>query len=469
MQKITTTFTVIAMTLVFVSCGKTSKELEENQNLKVKNQNEIVAILNQASDLFDDINVKSVTIDMTELPYMEIHAENIALEKAINRISNQSTAHDKRLRVDLNKIIARAGEGPARLHYGFYYSTQNRAQPANAPARKNSDSDNALIIVEDGGRLHFVGPVPTSAVFNFEDFENLLNNVPRRAPIAKRGTGDDEEFYSITADRIVINTHAMYEDGWAILEYIVPDTLSGWATNPTIYHGYKRNITNRLPRDRKTPFINAQTVTLTDADAKEMQMVEFGTLNENNPDAIIHFRENPRINFTRADTVHMGGTWINGVYTLHSESWGQRANEGHFGHADNLNRKFSFTARNNDRLTIKVPTHKPGVNDSAFFHHPMHGAYAWISVEELIEFLAGRETASTGGNFSDYVRFSGRVAVKIPTDAQGNIISPSVLFPHLGAGAASWDVLFEWVGLDAWRPGFELRTIATVGLQVKTR
>jgi len=476
-------FLTIIAGLLFCGC---KKEPGEQSKFKVNTQEEVVAVLNEAATALETNIIDEANIDMRDLRRLRVDAGQRDLENAIRRVATASERPGKRLRVTLPEI---AVEENAKMHWGFYFATQGGSRPqnspSNAPGRKNSPgggnggSDNALLTFGEGATLHFTGSIPASAVLNIDDLNELIANAPRRAPARKNSAGEEEPgevIYPITADNIFIDSDGMNEGDWPIFEFIKPDTVRGATTMPpgvAAFRGLARNVVGRTRSDRVTPFLNAQHVMLEDADAAQMQIIEFEALGETNPNARIRFRETPRMDRFRADTLHLGGHWAGEQFIRHERSWGHRVSEAHFTHATNLHQRNSFIPRHSQHITIAVPEYVQGVNDSLFYEDPLGGTMrAWIELEEIAEILGAREFPG-GVAYTNNIRFRAPAVLRVPERPDGTMVPPSEIFPYLTSQGVCWIEFLKWAGVDMeylnldGRP--DVRVIPVPGLKVRTR
>jgi len=478
--KKTATFLVMAMTFLISSCEKDPKIIDEEEflTIKIANQDELITALPKATAAYSNPNIKGVALDMNEMRRLTLgHDGSALIETLITELTTAAKKQDKGLAIDLPEISIDGNV--VRIPYYFYDATRGGARnnTKSGGIKTKSGSNNSYIVIENGGRLHFVGGVPTSANLNID--QNIMTK--RGITTASGGNGDDDDDqYPITADRIDIDNDGMTDDCWDVFEIVKADTVGVVPLGHNLYHsGLGRNVIGKTRSDRETVATTGRFVQFHEVGDAEMMQVNWPVRGFPNkpgrPDAKLRFLEEPAIvGNGRSDTIRMGGTWINNVYTPFADSWALEYTEAHFRWFP-ANHRYHFNPKTSGaNIVIKVPEYVEGLsNDSAFYQEDAI-RYAWVSLEELVEFVGGR---AINPQNPQRIVFSGPAAVKVPAEWYGDImtlIPPSELHTGMfgsGEHVSSYGAWFDWAGLQTRRPGgiIDLQYIPTIDLPVKTR
>jgi len=463
------TFIYILLLVLAMSCSE--KEIvtkdETTAEFKVANSGELIDALNSAIAAANDSKIETIVLDLNELEtlYLTGTGQSAAISTQIQQLTNRVQSNDKTLLTLLPKIIM--GDG-SKLYAEFYRSTVLGNQKANKSARdmqgvsKSSQDgvggDGALLSVE--GNVHISGGWLVSTPINLENPLGLIDASP-------------ENGVRITGDRLDLNTSGPDKGAGAVLRVIKFDTIA------PIIDGYKRrwlaeNIFDNLEEGSETVITTGEHVEYIDMSDKYMKRVHWSVStfpNAETPDSLRARGTKPlRVTSWKSNRIGMGGRWDNGKYTPSKDSWALKAGESHFTYSGPKYR-YNFTPETpGAKIVINVPTYGDGMtSDSAFFRNPETGVmHAWVSVEELVEFVIMRAGAV---NTSNTVVFSGPVAVKLPYMMyEGEMAEnpPSQIYKNILDGQPWVPSLLPWLenhGLNT----SNLYKQGVLGLDVKSR
>lgn len=450
MKNILLLMTLTAVLILCCNCNKANTDdapvVRTTETITTKSQSAAVSDILNAAKMLGDGNVNGVIMDMTQLGTLELGDASLT-----ESISVLMSAVDKNPAKSLKLIIPNLSvRGKVNMPHKFYELTRG-SNTYNASTRANGDTSEApaTIIIKDDGSLHFNGELKSSELLT------VMSEI-----------GTDAR-PNITADCIRITERmGTALDGpayglplWAIFHLVKTDEIAAGADAVTGrgFDGSGSVLFGHLGDEGRTEVTNAENLMFYDFGDDEL-------LRSSTP---AHRRENARVVFDKpinmtaeffTDTVRMGGSWNNGVWTPDKDSWLDVIAESQltYGRPYIVYPKgFLQMTPEQRKEKHRLIIHTEGVEEGSYI--VIDGVKRhWVNLEEIIAF---NKTVLTGNGQIKW-RPGVPLAVRVPTER-----TPAELKDPTSTGELhSWDNFFFYdcrIDID-WLPNKTVPIVSVV-------